>query len=305
MLTRPADPVWAVCSAIAVALIVVAAFLPLWRLELVAPQYPNGLFITAYGYDMTGDITEVNGLNHYVGLLLLEPDNVVELKLFPFGVAGVAAVLLFGAYRFQSRKARALSVLAAASLPLVMLADLQYWLYTYGHDIDPQAALHLDPFTPKVLGNTRVLNFHSVTTVAPGFWLMVTAASLLLVGPSVFRWLRATWKNTGTAAVAVVAVVATAVIAMGSPVGPGGGQSTAVAAESITEALARAAPGDTIRIKGGVHHEQLIIDKPVVLIGEDSPVIDAGQTGDVVGDCRGRGHPPRLRHPGLGQRCCR
>ncbi|MGD9934852.1 MAG: nitrous oxide reductase family maturation protein NosD [Dehalococcoidia bacterium] len=282
ILARPADPVWAVCSAIAVALIVVAAFLPLWRLELVAPQYPNGLFITAYGYDMTGDITEVNGLNHYVGLRPLEPDDVVELKLFPFGVAGVAAVIILGAYRFQSRKARALSVLAAASLPVVMLADLQYWLYTYGHDIDPHSALHLDPFTPKVLGNTRVLNFHSVTTVAPGFWLMVTAAALLLAGPPVFRWLRATWKNTGTASAAVVAVLATALVAIGGPVGPGAGYSTAVAGESITEALARALPGDTVRIKGGVHHEQLVIDKPVVLIGEDSPVIDAGQTGDVV-----------------------
>lgn len=280
-LARPADPVWAVCSAIAVVFIAIAAFLPLWRLELVAPQYPNGLYITAYGYEMTGDITEVNGLNHYVGLRPLEPDGVVELKLFPFGVAGVIAVLLFGAYRFQSRKTRALSVLAAASLPIVMLADLQFWLYTYGHDIDPHAALHLDPFTPKVLGNTRVLNFHSVTTVASGFWLMVAAAALLLAGPPVFRWLRSSWSNTGKVA-ATGAVVFAVAIAVGSPVIPGAGPSSAAAAESISDALARAAPGDTVRIKGGIHHEQLVIDKPVVLIGEDSPVIDARQAGDVV-----------------------
>lgn len=240
-LARPADPVWAVCSAIAVVFITIAAFLPLWRLELVAPQYPNGLYITAYGYEMTGDITEVNGLNHYVGLRPLEPDGVVELKLFPFGVAGIVAVLLFGAYRFQSRKTRALSVLAAASLPIVMLADLQFWLYTYGHDIDPHAALHLDPFTPKVLGNTRVLNFHSVTTVAPGFWLMVAAAALLLAGPPAFRWLRSSWSNTGKVAGAAAVAFAVAT-AMGSPVIPGSGPSSAVAAESISDALARAAP---------------------------------------------------------------
>src|SRR5512139_2891380 len=84
---RKMDWMWASFSFAAGLLILIAAFMPLWKLELIAPQYPKGLFITSYGYQMTRDITELNGLNHYIGLKALEPDNVFELKLFPFGVA--------------------------------------------------------------------------------------------------------------------------------------------------------------------------------------------------------------------------
>ncbi len=272
------DGVWAVCSLVASALILVAAFLPLWRLELVAPQYPKGLFITAYGYDMTGDITEVNGLNHYVGLKPLEPDNVFELKLFPFGVAGIVAVILFGALKFRTKKQRLLSVLAALALPVFMLADLQYWLYNYGHDIKPEAALHLDPFAPKVLGNTRVMNFHSVTTVSTGFWLLIAAVLVLSLGPWLVRFLRDSWTNTGATATVVAILSLSALLAMSDVAAP----HQAAAAGTIAEAISRAAPGDTVRIGPGTYREQLVIDKPVTLIGEGMPVIDGERKGDVV-----------------------
>lgn len=276
---RRVDGVWAVCSLIASALILVGAFLPLWKLELVAPQYPKGLFITAYGYDMTGDVTEVNGLNHYVGLKPLEPDNVFELKLFPFGVAGILALIVFGAFKFQTRKQRLLSVLAALSLPAFMLADLQYWLYNYGHDINPEAALHLDPFTPKVLGNTRVLNFHSVTSVSTGFWLLMAAVLALSLGPWLVRFLRDSWRNTGAATAAAVAIVTIlALVGVSDAANP----RAAAATGTIAEAIARAAPGDTILIPAGTYREQLVIDRPVTLIGEGMPVIDGERKGDVI-----------------------
>jgi nitrous oxidase accessory protein len=275
-LARPTDPLWAAISVVASVLILVAAFLPLWQLELVAPQYPNGLFITAYGYKMTGDISEINGLNHYVGLRPVEPETVTELKLFPFGVAAVVAVILVGAYRFRSRRARLLSVLAAAALPVVTLAILQYWLYVFGHDIDPRAALTLEPFTPKVLGSTRVMNFHSVTTLAPGMWLMVASAVLLLVGAPLLRWLAASWNNTGKAAAVAAALAVIVSTTAGAP------HPMLADGESIAAAIARAAPGDTVRIGPGVYRETLVIDRPVVLVGEGMPVIDAGQQGDVV-----------------------
>lgn len=275
---QPLDRLWAICSFGASVLIVAAAFLPLWKLQLVAPQYPKGLFITSYGYQMTGDIAEVNGLNHYVGLKPLEPDSVFELKLFPFGVAGIVGVILFGAFKFRTRKQRALSALAAASLPLFMLVDLQYWLYNYGHNINPEAALHLDPFTPKVLGTTRVMNFHSLTTVTGGFWLLVAAVVLLTLGPWTMRFLRDSWNNTARtgAAAAVIAIVV--LVSVAAPWRP----TEALAAGSITDAISRAAPGDTVHIGPGTYREQLVIDKPVTLIGEGWPVIDAERKGDVV-----------------------
>jgi copper chaperone NosL len=37
-------------------------------MELEAPQYPNGLFLTAYVNHLTGDVREIDGLNHYIGM---------------------------------------------------------------------------------------------------------------------------------------------------------------------------------------------------------------------------------------------
>lgn len=277
---RKMDWMWATFSFAAGVLILVAAFMPLWKLELIAPQYPKGLFVTSYGYQMTGDITELNGLNHYIGLKPLEPDNVFELKLFPFGVAGIIAIILFGAFKFTRTRTRLISVAAAASLPIVLLVDLQYWLYNYGHDIKPGAALHVDPFTPKVIGTTKVMNFHSVTSVTPGFWILVAAVVLLAVGPWLIRFVRDSWNNTGktTAAASVIALLAFAGV-LAADTRPA---EAAAPAGSITDAIARAQPGDTIRIAPGTYREQLVIDKRVTLIGEGSPVIDGERKGDVV-----------------------
>ena len=48
-----------------------------------------------------------------------------------------------------------------------------------------------------MLGSTRVLNFHSVTTVSTGFWLLIAAVLVLSAGPWVFRFLRDSWHLFG------------------------------------------------------------------------------------------------------------
>ncbi|MFN8559483.1 MAG: nitrous oxide reductase family maturation protein NosD [Dehalococcoidia bacterium] len=267
------------CSLGAAALIAFAAFQPLWRLELVAPQYPKGLFITAYGYDMRGDVQEINALNHYVGLRAVDPRTVIELDLFPWAVAAMVALLVVGAFLFRGRL-RLLSALAAWSLPVFMLADLQYWLHTYGHNINPDAALDLPPFTPKVIGTTQVMNFHSITTVTWAFWLLVAAALLVSAAPPFLRWLRASWANTGQSARAGASMAALALLLpalAGHALAP-----RAAAADSVAAAIARAEPGATVTIPSGVYRERLVIDKPITLIGAGAPVIDAGGAGDVI-----------------------
>ena len=51
---------------------------------------------------------------------------------------------------------------------------------------------------------------------------------------------------------------------------------------SIGAALAAAGPGDTVRVAAGVYHEKLVIDVPVVLIGEPGAVIDGDGEGTVI-----------------------
>ncbi len=51
---------------------------------------------------------------------------------------------------------------------------------------------------------------------------------------------------------------------------------------TITEALVAASPGDTIRVARGHYREQLVIDRPVVLVGQEWPTIDGGGHGHVI-----------------------
>lgn len=70
------------------ALVMSAAYvLPLWRVDLIAPQYPEGLgmFITINGVDglKPNDLNSINNLNHYIGMKAIEPDAIPELKWMP------------------------------------------------------------------------------------------------------------------------------------------------------------------------------------------------------------------------------
>jgi len=76
------DRLWVGSVGLAIVLMIVSYFLPLWKMNLEAPQYPQGLVLTAYGNRMEGDLTEINSLNHYVGVKEIKPDSVFELKLF-------------------------------------------------------------------------------------------------------------------------------------------------------------------------------------------------------------------------------
>lgn len=58
--------------------------------------------------------------------------------------------------------------------------------------------------------------------------------------------------------------------------------SAPVPAEQLLEAIAAAAPGDTIEITGGEFHGNLVIDKPLTLIGRDGPVLDGDGAGTVL-----------------------
>jgi nitrous oxidase accessory protein len=53
-------------------------------------------------------------------------------------------------------------------------------------------------------------------------------------------------------------------------------------AQSISAAIARAAPGDVIRVERGHYRERLVIDKPLTLKGIDRPTLSGGLEGDTI-----------------------
>ncbi len=67
--------------------------LPIWRIELSAPQYPEGLKLQIHAGKLGGDVEVVNGLNHYIGMRTLHEKDFVEFTVLPYIVG---AFVLFG-----------------------------------------------------------------------------------------------------------------------------------------------------------------------------------------------------------------
>lgn len=192
-----------VIGALAALMCLVAIPQPLWKAVLDAPQYhgEGALRLTAYGDRLVGDICELNDLNHYIGMRRLgEPsipcgsvglargDNTVgriapEMALWlPSAVLAGAVMTVIATTRRKWLRVPAL--LFAWGLPAGVLAMTQFHLYDYGHDLDPTAAFHPEPFTPRVLGPSTIYQFSVDARPGLGLGLVVIAAALVTALPS-------------------------------------------------------------------------------------------------------------------------
>ena len=52
----------------AAVILFISIFFPYWKITLFAPQYPSGLQANMYVNRLAGDINEIDGLNHYIGM---------------------------------------------------------------------------------------------------------------------------------------------------------------------------------------------------------------------------------------------
>lgn len=167
---------------VAALLLLISIFLPYWQLTLHAPQYPKGLTVQAYLNHLEGDVQEIDGLNHYIGMRPLGEAATFEKSISIIGVVVVALLIL--AAVFVHTKWAALLALPALVFPLVFLLDLQFWLANFGQNLDPTAALSssVKPFVPKVLGVGKIAQFSTDARPAAGLWLAIAASLLILVG---------------------------------------------------------------------------------------------------------------------------
>ena len=55
-------------------------YLPLWQIQLWAPQYPEGLNMKIWHNHLSGAFDIINGLNHYIGMRLIKEEMFPELK---------------------------------------------------------------------------------------------------------------------------------------------------------------------------------------------------------------------------------
>ncbi|HRJ49268.1 MAG: hypothetical protein KF787_03525 [Phycisphaeraceae bacterium] len=163
-------------------LLLVSVFFPYWHMELEAPQYPKGLYLTAYINHLSGDVREIDGLNHYIGMRPLG-----EAAKFERSVAVWAVIAMFllveGAAFVHTRWAVVLAIPAIA-FPAGFLIDLYFWMRTFGLNLDPDAPLSssVKPFVPTVLGEGGIGQFKTYADLGSGYWLAVAAAVLTIIG---------------------------------------------------------------------------------------------------------------------------
>lgn len=168
------------------ALYAAAFFQPMWGFYLYAPQYPFGLTLSVYLNKVTGDVTEINILNHYIGMAKLDEAAQFERQLSAYGVAGIALAVLLMVFVPGRRYARWF-VIPAVVFPVAFLALFYYWMWKFGHTLSPDAPVDVPPFTPKLLGKGQIGNFRTLGLPGPGFYMILASAALS--GAAV--WLRA------------------------------------------------------------------------------------------------------------------
>ncbi|RIK38502.1 MAG: cytochrome C [Chloroflexi bacterium] len=168
--------------AAAAVLLIVSIFWPYWRLTLHAPQYPKGLTVQAYLNRLEGDVNEIDGLNHYIGMRPLNEAAQFEREISIIGVAALA-LLILAAIFVHSRWA-ALLALPALLLPAIFLADLQFWMANFGQNLDPRAPLSssIKPFVPPVLFEGTIGQFRTWAEPDVGLYLAMAASLLILIG---------------------------------------------------------------------------------------------------------------------------
>ena len=167
--------------------------LPIWNMKLWAPQYHEGLHITIYTNTIRGDLQNINTLNHYVGMHAITPNDFKEFAYLPQALTAFGLLALLGAL-FNRRWIAILGWLAFTGFAAYMFRDYANWLWHYGHDLDPRAAITLPAFTPPIIGFKQMANFKVWSYPGPGTVLLGIA---WLLGPAV-AWVD--WRAAKAAA---------------------------------------------------------------------------------------------------------
>lgn len=154
-------------------------FLPAWRIDLFAPQYPEGLSMYIWISKITGDVDIINGLNHYIGMKHISASMFPEFGYLPYVVAffillGMAAAIT------GKRKLLLFYVILTIIGGLLVPYDLYRWGYAYGHELDPKAAIQVPglSYQPPVFGHKRLLNFDAYSFPDVAGWIVVGAGIL-------------------------------------------------------------------------------------------------------------------------------
>jgi len=159
--------------------LVVVFFLPAWRIDLFAPQYPEGLTMNIWINGLSGDVDIINGLNHYIGMKHITVAMFPEFKFLPY-VVGFFMLLGMIVAITGKRKFLFIYLLLTVIGGVLAMYDFYSWGYDYGHNLDPTAPIQVPglSYQPPLLGHKRLLNFDAYSLPHVGGWVVIIAGAL-------------------------------------------------------------------------------------------------------------------------------
>ena len=171
-----------VIIAISSLLIAISFFVPIWRIDLFAPQYPEGLVMKIWLDKLTGDVEVVNGLNHYIGMKKISVEMFPEFSFLKYIVAAFIVYGLVIAIT-GSRKILFSYLVVSVICGILALYDFYQWGYDYGHNLDPNAPIKIPGlvYQPPILGHKQLLNFDAHSMPDVGGYIVIGSALICAI----------------------------------------------------------------------------------------------------------------------------
>jgi hypothetical protein len=165
---------------------VVPAFIyPLWGMVFTSNQYTDGLVLRIHAQELEGgksanrdDLREINSLNHYIGMRPLLESDFSEFTWLPLAF-GILILLALRAMIIGKMSNLVDVFVLFVYLGLFSLWSFYHRLYIYGHNLDPTAAIKVEPFTPPLFGTKQIANFSVQSYPGVGSYSLSLFAVLL------------------------------------------------------------------------------------------------------------------------------
>ena len=190
-------------------------FVPLWKIDLVAPQYPEGLMLLIYPDKLAGNVDIINGLNHYIGMKTLHTADFPEFTFLPFIIGFfTAAFILVG--MIGRRKLVYVLCGLFVGFGILAMCDFWRWEYNYGHNLSPEAAIIVPgmAYQPPLIGFKQLLNFGAYSMPNTGGWIFAGVGAVLLFCTVMTR--RARKKKVFKPGSVVMTIVVFSMVSLGS-----------------------------------------------------------------------------------------
>lgn len=191
--------------------LIAVLFVPLWRIDLQAPQYPEGLMLLIYPNKLAGNVDIINGLNHYIGMKTLHTEDFIEFTLLNY-IIGFFAAMFFLVAAVGRRKLLNILFIVFVCFGVLAMYDFWRWEYNYGHNLNPDAAIIVPgmAYQPPLIGFKQLLNFGAYSMPDIGGWIFIAVGALLLLAV-LAEWKFAKKMKRNTAAALALLLITTTI----------------------------------------------------------------------------------------------